>query len=62
MTGAEHDVPVYHFGISGAEVPEMLADPIGFLAKRGVKENMDKGPGASMQVVMQCPENPTQRS
>jgi hypothetical protein len=53
VTGAEHDVPVYHFDISGVDVPEMLADPIGFLAKRGIKEYQDKSPGASMQVVMQ---------
>ncbi len=53
VPGAEHDVPVYHFDLSGADVPEMLADPIGFLARRGVKEYLDKDPDASMQVVMQ---------
>lgn len=53
VAGTEHDVPVHHFDIIGADLPEMIADPVGFLAKRGVQEYIDKDPGTSMQVVMQ---------
>jgi hypothetical protein len=52
VPGTEDDIPVYHFDILDEDVPEMLGDPIGFLANRGIEKYQKMSPDETMQVTM----------
>jgi hypothetical protein len=52
VQGLTHDAPLFHLDVQEEEMKEFLADPITFLAERGIGREQGIAPDGNMDVVV----------